>query len=158
AAEMIVHSTRSHFAQRDQIHFERVLPRFALGIARVKPRQKIQRDRARKFWGGAEAAFLVVERARQLFVGGLKKLIVDLSSGFRLCVLRFAKGLQEFGALVGNFCVVLFPSGRDSLQYFLKPRLAVSIYRRKISSANKRFQIRREPDTHRPTSAPSCCL
>src|SRR5712692_74533 len=38
AAEMIVHSTRSHFAQRDQIHFECVLPGFALGIARVKSR------------------------------------------------------------------------------------------------------------------------
>src|SRR5712664_3901329 len=95
AAEMIVHSASRHFAQRDQIHFKRVFPGVALGIARVKSRQKIERDRSRKFRGGGEAAFLLVERARKLFVGSLKKLIVDPGSGFGLRVLRFAKGLHN---------------------------------------------------------------
>src|SRR5205807_6586804 len=98
-------------------------------------------------------ALFVVERARKLFVGGLKKLLVDLSSASRLRVLRFAKRLHNLRSLLGNFFVVLFPSGGDPLENFFKSRLTVSIFRRKISSANKRLQIRREPDTHRPTTA-----
>src|ERR1700736_1786978 len=148
-AKMIVHSPGGHFAKREQIHFQRTLPGFVLRIARVKSRQKIKRDRTREFRRGAEAAFFVVETPRKLFVGGLKKLIVDLTSGFRLCVLRFAKGVDDLSALLGNFFVVLFPSGRDAFENFRKTGLAVSIYRRKISSAHKRFQIGREPDTHR---------
>src|SRR6266487_3810383 len=152
---MIVHSAGRHLAQRDQIHFEGVLAGFAFCIARIETRQEIERDRARKFWRSSEAAFLVIETPRKLLVGGLKKLVVDLSSGSRLRVLRLAKRLHDLRPLLGNFFVVLSPSGCDPFQNFPKTRLTVSIFRRKICSADKRLQIGREPDTHRPTTAAS---
>ena len=49
--------------------------------------------------------------------------------------------------------MVLFPRWRDSLQNFWKSRLTITILRRKICSADKWLQIRREPDTHRPAAA-----
>src|SRR3981081_3962665 len=107
AAKMIVHSAGRHFAKRDQVHFQRTLPRFALLIARVESRQKIERDWTRKFRRRAETAFFVVETPRKLFVGGLKKLIVDLGSDFRLCVLRFAKSFHNLGSLLCDFFVIL---------------------------------------------------
>src|SRR6202022_3658719 len=152
-AKMIVHSPGGHFAKREQIHFQRTLPGFVLRIAPVKSRQKIKRDRTREFRRSPEAAFFVVETPRKLFVGGLKKLIVDLSCACRLGVLRFAKSFYDFGSLPCNFFVVLFPSGRDAFENFCKTGLAVSIFRRKISSADEGLQIGREPDTHRPTAA-----
>ena len=49
--------------------------------------------------------------------------------------------------------MVLLPSGGDSLQNFFKRGLPITIFRRKISSADERFQIGRKPDAHRPTAA-----
>src|SRR5205823_7604073 len=134
-------------------HFQRTLAGFVLRIARVESRQKIQRHRSWKLRCRAEPAFFVIETARKLFVGGLKKSLVDLSSASRLRVLRFAKRFHNLRSLLGNFFVVLFPSGGNPLENFSKSRLTVAIFRRKISSADKRFQIRRKPDTHRPTAA-----
>src|SRR5438105_13045751 len=54
--------------------------------------------------------------------------------------------------------MALLPRRRDSFQYLRKTGVAVSIYRRKISSADEWFQIGREPDTHRPTTAAGCRL
>src|SRR5207253_1851628 len=129
-----------------------------LWIARIKSREKIERDRTRKFRRGAKTAFFGVETPGKLFVGCLKNLIVDLSGGLWLCVLRFAKRIQNLRSLLGNFLVVLLPSRRNSIQYLGKTRLTESIFRRKISPADERFQIGREPDTHRPTAAAGCRL
>ena len=54
--------------------------------------------------------------------------------------------------------MALLPRRRDSFQHLRKTGLAISIYWRKISSADERFQIGREPDTHRPTTAAGCRL
>src|SRR4051794_22332220 len=48
--------------------------------------------------------------------------------------------------------MVLFPSRSDSLQNFSKRRLPVTIFGRKISSADKWLEIRREPNAHRPAA------
>src|SRR4029077_16167966 len=60
ASDMIMHSASSHFAQREQRHFEGMLTRFALRIARIKPRQEIEGHWSRKLWSVTEAGFLRV--------------------------------------------------------------------------------------------------
>ena len=71
AADVIVHSARSHFAQREQRHVERLFARIALGIAGVESREKIERDWPRKFWRITESAFLWVITAINLPVRGI---------------------------------------------------------------------------------------
>src|ERR1700730_4770732 len=153
ATEMVVHSAGCHFPQRDQIHFQGMFPGFAFRIPPVSPSQKIERDWARKFRRRAEAAFFVVKTPRKLFVSDLKNLMVDLGSGFRLSALRFAKRFHNLRSLLGDFFVVLLPSRRNPFQYLRETRLTESILRRKISPSDKRFQIGREPDAHRPATA-----
>src|SRR2546430_1332113 len=72
AADMIVHSAGGHFAQREQIHFERVLTVLALRISSVKACDKIQRNRPRKFRGDAKAAFARIKAAIKLLVSVLE--------------------------------------------------------------------------------------
>src|SRR5438132_14061321 len=48
--DMIAHSAGRHLSQCQQSHFQGVLPRIRIRKARLKARQKIKRDRARKFW------------------------------------------------------------------------------------------------------------
>jgi hypothetical protein len=60
-ADVIVHSTSRHFSQCQQDHFQGVLPEIRIRIARVEARQKIKRDRARKFWGATETAFVPIK-------------------------------------------------------------------------------------------------
>src|SRR5437667_6069848 len=69
AADVIVHSASSHFAQREQRHVESVFAGIALGIACVEPREEIERDWPRKFWRIAEPAFLRVMTAINLTIG-----------------------------------------------------------------------------------------
>ncbi len=51
--------------------------------------------------------------------------------------------------------MVLLPRPGDLLEHLPETGLTVAIFRRKISPADKRFQIRRKPDAHRPTAATS---
>jgi hypothetical protein len=71
AADVIMHSPRGHFAQRKQIHLQRLFPRVAFRISRVKSREEIQRHWPRKFWRITKSAFLWVIAAVKLTVGGL---------------------------------------------------------------------------------------
>src|SRR5882724_2793660 len=71
AADMIVHSTRRHFAQRKQSHLERLFAGVALRISRVKSRQEIECNWPWKFWRVTKPAFLWVITAVNLPVGGL---------------------------------------------------------------------------------------
>jgi hypothetical protein len=71
AADVIVHSASSHFAQREQRHVEGVLAVIALGIACVESRKEIERDWPRKFRRIAETAFLRIVTAVELLVGGI---------------------------------------------------------------------------------------
>ena len=71
AADMIVHSARGHFAQREQSHLERMLAGFTLGIARVESRQKIERHGARKLRRISETAFLRVETTVELPISSI---------------------------------------------------------------------------------------
>ena len=71
AADVIVHSARSHFAQREQRHVESVFARIALGIACVESREEIERDWPRKFRCAAEATFFRIVAAVELLVGGI---------------------------------------------------------------------------------------
>ena len=59
--DMIVYSTSRHLSQCQQDHFQSMLPGIRIRIARVEARQKIQRDRARKFWGATETAFVPIK-------------------------------------------------------------------------------------------------
>jgi hypothetical protein len=66
-SEMIVNSARRHFAQRVQIHRQRLVTFGRLvAIAREDAEKKIQRRRSRKFWGITESAFTCIIDARQL--------------------------------------------------------------------------------------------
>ena len=55
-------------------------------------------------------------------------------------------------SLFGNLLVVFLPGSRDSLQDLFETGLTISILRRKIGSADKRLQVRRQPDAHRPAA------
>src|SRR5882762_1023945 len=70
-ADMIVYSTSRHLSQCQQDHFQNVLPGIRIRIARMDAREKIQRDRARKFWGTTETAFVRVKSSRKLLVSRL---------------------------------------------------------------------------------------
>ena len=71
AADMIVHSARSHFAQREQRHVEGVFAIIALGIACVESHQEIERDWPRKFRCIAESAFFRIVTAIDLTIGSI---------------------------------------------------------------------------------------
>ena len=71
AADVIVHSARSHFAQREQRHVESVFAGIALGIACVESGEKIESDWPRKFRSIAESAFLRVITAIDLTIGSI---------------------------------------------------------------------------------------
>ncbi len=71
AAEMIVHSARSHFSKGKQSHFECLFAGFAVRIARVKSGKKIQRHWAREFRRRAEAALLQIITALDLAAGSI---------------------------------------------------------------------------------------
>ena len=49
--------------------------------------------------------------------------------------------------------MVLLPGSGDSFEHFREPRLAPAIFRRKISAADERLQVGREPHAHRPAAA-----
>src|SRR5436305_8093874 len=72
AADMIMHSTRRHFAQREQRHIERVFAGIALGIAGIESRKKSESGRARKFRRIPETAFLRIMTAIELLIGGIQ--------------------------------------------------------------------------------------
>ena len=71
ATEMIVHPAGSHFAQREQRHFEGMFSGFALRIARIKSGEEIERHWSRKLWSVTEAAFLRVVTTVNLLVSGI---------------------------------------------------------------------------------------
>ena len=110
AAEMIVHSARGHFAQREQIHFERVPCVLAFGLARVKAREKIQRDGPRKFRCRAETAFARIKTAIELLIRFLENVFVDLCGRIGCGRLRFAQCFDDLRSAPGNFLMVLPPS------------------------------------------------
>src|SRR5207245_7315736 len=80
AADVIVHSTRGHLAQREQSHFERIFAGLALGSACVRSRQKIESHWPRKFWRIAEAAFLRAITAGNLLVSGYQQFSTEFAS------------------------------------------------------------------------------
>src|ERR1700730_346590 len=84
AADMIVHSAGGHFAQREEIHFKRVLTVLTLRIAGVEARQKIQCDRPRKFRCGAKPTFARIKTTIELAVSVFEDRDVDLGGGFGL--------------------------------------------------------------------------
>ncbi len=54
--------------------------------------------------------------------------------------------------------MVLFPGRGDALQDFFETGLTMAVVRWKIRSADKRLQIRCQPNTHRPAAAAGCRL
>src|ERR1043165_6764225 len=122
----------------------------AFWIVSVEARQKIQRDRPRKFRGHAESAFFRIKTAVELHVRLLENIFVDLAGGLRR--LRFAERVDDFASAFGDFFTILFPGGRDSLQNFLEAGLAITILRRKIGPTDERLKIGREPNAHRPAT------
>ena len=88
-----------------------------------------------------------------MFVGCVENFYVDLLCGSRCSTLRFAQGIDNFCALLGNLFVILFPGCRNFLEHFLKTRLTKAVFRREISPADKRLEIWGQPDTHGPAAA-----
>src|SRR5262245_48932298 len=76
AADVIVHSAGSHFAQRKQNHFSRVFAVITFGIAPIKAREEVNSHWARKFWRVTKTAFLRVVAAVDLFVGSIQNCAV----------------------------------------------------------------------------------
>src|SRR5438552_347371 len=125
-------------------------------ITRVEPCEEIERDRSRKFWRVTESAFFRVVAAIKLLVSGLQDPSVDFAfSGSRL---RFPQSLNYLAALLNNLVMFLFPGSRDSFEHLLEPGLTISVFWRKISSADKRFQIGHQPDAHWPAAPAGGCL
>src|SRR5205085_10308058 len=81
ASEMIVHPASRHFAQGEEVHLQGVFAALGLRISRVNTREKIQRYRARKFWGDAEPAFVRVVTARDLLISGVESFAAELRAG-----------------------------------------------------------------------------
>ena len=71
--------------------------------------------------------------------GFVENLAVDLGGGGGLRGLRFAQRRDDFRALIDNLFVVALPSRGDAFQNFFETGLAVTVLRRKISSADKWF-------------------
>src|SRR4030095_10533877 len=79
APDMIVHSARSHFAQRKQSHLEGMLAGFAFWITRVTPYSEIECHRSGEFWGIAEPTFLRVVTTVDLPVSRLQDRCIDFA-------------------------------------------------------------------------------
>src|SRR5205085_10061892 len=122
-------------------------------IAGVNACEKIQRNGARKFRRDAEAAFMRVVAAGDLLISSVERFSTEALArisdpGYRL----FERG-DDLRSLFGNFFTVLFPGGGDSSEDFGEAGLAPAIFRRKISSADERLKLRRQPDAHWPSAA-----
>src|ERR1043166_8096527 len=81
AAEMIVHPTGRHLSKREKIHLQRVLAAVGLRIARIHPREKIQRYRPRGFWRDTESALMRIVTARDLLIGGVERFRAETMGG-----------------------------------------------------------------------------
>ena len=131
--------------------------RIAIGVTCVEPREKIERDRTRKFRGVTKPTLLWVVTAIKLLESGLQDRRVGFT--FKRCsFLRFPQHRSDLAALLDNLIVIFLPGGRDFFEHFLEARLTISVFRRKISSAHKRFQIWRQPDAHWPAATAGRCL
>src|SRR5205823_10652472 len=78
-ADVIVYSTGRHLSQCQQDHFQGVLPGIRIRIARVEPRQKIERDGAWKFWRATKAALACIKSPRKLLVSRFQNGVIDSS-------------------------------------------------------------------------------
>src|SRR6267143_344248 len=96
--DMIVYSTSRHLSQCQQDHFQNVLPGIRIRIARMDAREKIQRDRARKFWGATETAFVRVKSSRKLLGRRLQNGSIDFS-GRRLVFDSFTQRINNVRSL-----------------------------------------------------------
>src|SRR6266446_9486912 len=157
ATEMIVYSTSRHLSQCQQDHFQGVLPGIRIPIARVEARQKIKRDRARKFWGATETAFLRVKSSRKLLVSRLQNDGINFSGG-GLVFGSFAQCINNVRALARDFFAIVLPCFGDSLQNSLESRMTKSVFRWEIGSADKRFELWSKPYARGPATAARCCL
>src|SRR5436190_1411660 len=90
AADVVMDSTSRHLSQREQDHFQGVLPRISIRIVRIKTAEEIKDDRTRKFRAPAETTFVRIERPGELLVGRCKNAEIDFG-GRRL----FFRGLTQ---------------------------------------------------------------
>ena len=152
AAQVIVHSAGRHFAERKEIHLERVLAAHGFGRPPIDAGKKIQRHRPREFWRHTETAFVCVVASRDLLIGCLQGRRAELRR-FSTTRLSLRQRRDDFRPLLRNFFVILFPRRRDPFEHFAESRLPISVLGRKISSAHEWLQLRRQPDAHGPASA-----
>src|SRR5438270_11852979 len=103
--DMIVYSTSRHLSQCQQDHFQSMLPGIRIRIARVEARQKIQRDRAREFWGTTETAFVRIKSSRKLPLSRLQNTAINFS-GRSVVFASFAQGINNVRCLARNFCAI----------------------------------------------------
>src|SRR2546422_2282314 len=116
AAEMIMHSTRRHFAEGEENHLECVLAR--LGIARlssVGAEKKIQRYRTREFRRASEAAFMGIVGASELLIGYAESFYIELPCSAGRTAFRLLQSRHDLPTLLDDFFVVLLPRRRDPL-------------------------------------------
>ncbi len=134
-----------------------MLPRIRIRIARVEARQKIQRDRAREFWGTTETAFVRIKSSRKLLVSRLQNNGINFS-GRSLVFASFAQCINNGGSLACNFCAIIFPGFGNPLQNSLESGMTKSVFRGEIGSTDKRCELWSKPYAHRPAAAARCCL
>src|SRR5256714_6587309 len=155
--DMIVYSTSRHLSQCQQDHFQSMLPGIRIRIARVEARQKIQRDRPRKFWGTTETAFVRIKSSRKLLVSRLQNNGINFS-GRSLVFGSFAQCINNVRSLPRNFCAIIFPGFGNPLQNSLESRMTKSVFRGEIGSTDKRCELWSKPYAHRPAATARCCL
>src|SRR5438067_7718677 len=155
ATDMIVYSTSRHLSQCQQDHFQSMLPGIRIRIARVEARQKIQRDRAREFWGTTETAFVRIKSSRKLLVRRLQTNGINFS-GRNLVFGSFAQCINNVRCLARNFCAIIFPGFGNPLQNSLESRMAKSVFRGEIGSTDKRCELWSKTYVHRSDATTRC--
>ena len=154
AAEMVAHSSRGHFAQREESHCSGAM-RFVAIRARREAQEEIEHRGPGKFGGAAKAAMFLVKAAGETLESVQERRLIPAK--FRTCgaLARFGERLHYARCLCFDALAILAPQARNLAENVGKSGPAIAVVGRKIGSAIEWTPFRRKPNAHRP-SASAC--
>ena len=162
AADVIAHAAVRHAAQGFGGHFHGPI---ALGLAgfvlllseaTVNAHEQVEPRGARELRCAAKAALVVIEGAGEVVVGFLQNRIgLDAGDFFVLVVEVLLQLLDRTGGAVVDALAIFRPHFAQLVQQVLESDAPWGVFRRIVSAAVERLQLRREEDAHRPAAVPA---
>ena len=154
AAEMVAHSSRGHFAQREESHCSGAVGFVAIR-ARRETQEKIEHRGPGKFGSAAKAAMFFVKAAGETLESVHERRLIPAkfrTFGASAC---FGERLHYARCLSFDALAILAPQARNLAENVGESGPAIAVVGRKIGSAIEWTSFWGEPNAHRP-SASAC--